>query len=896
MARTGYGETQPDPETNNLRGKAYRDLSTAPGWSRAKHTTSRECAADDRQLACRIQEDGGLVRRQSLQKRSVHCVSTMFDALNRPVTLTTPDQSVIRPTYNEANLLEQVEADVRGEATTTVVQDIDYNAKGQRKLIDYGNGARTTYEYDSLTFRLVHLQTVRGTNRLQDLLYTYDPAGNITHIQDDAQQTIYFNNQVVEPHNDYTYDAIYQLISATGREHIGQVTQPQLTWNDEFRVNLAHPRDGTAMRNYIEQYHYDAVGNFLKVIHTAANGNWTRAYAYNEPSLLELGKVSNRLSSTTVGATTETYTHDTHGNMTSMPHLPLMRWNYRNQVEATAQQVVNSGSPETTYYVYDAGGQRLRKVTERQAAAGGKPTRKNERAYLGWFEIYREYDGSGTNVMLERETLHIMDGAQRIALIETKTVDTQHSALSTQHLIRYQIGNHLGSASLELDEAGGMISYEEYYSYGSSSYQAVDATIQAASKRYRYTGKERDEETGLYYYGTRYYAGWLGRWCSADPSGISDGLNGYCYVRNNPTGGIDPNGASTVPFLLLLQSDNGRTVESEPLLSPENVAPYIDPLATKVDAFWSSGGNNLVMGAIIFTGGAIVIIGTGGAATPFVLLSSGMALGAGGIGIGAGAAELSLHASGFIGDEPGALATKEQAAEVNRLLNVTMSALSSPGSLLGAAGGGLYAGDLEGVETGAAVGGLVEFGVVGLANLGAKVSSKPGTIWQVSLDRTIRVQNPVATAGMDVLASHGLPGKVTLLGVVPVQGIAWVAMITNSERFLVATCLTASDAAAMQRLANTTNKTVGGFEHITYFDEGTDFLTATKGVVQETVDDLRRIRKVTMPEVAEGGGYITVKPEWFVPDFESGAAQYYQMLRVGGYGMQQSEHVKDLVE
>jgi hypothetical protein len=57
---------------------------------------------------------------------------------------------------------------------------------------------------------------------VQNLHYTYDPAGNITHIQDDAQQTIYFRNQRVEPSNDYTYDAVYRLIQASGREHLGQ--------------------------------------------------------------------------------------------------------------------------------------------------------------------------------------------------------------------------------------------------------------------------------------------------------------------------------------------------------------------------------------------------------------------------------------------------------------------------------------------------------------------------------------------------------------------------------------------------------------------------------------------------------------------------------------------------
>ena len=105
-----------------------------------------------------------------------------------------------------------------------------------------------------------------------------------------------------------------------------------------------------------------------------------------------------------------------------MPHLPLMQWDYRDQLQATAQQVVNNGgTPETTWYVYDAGGQRVRKVTERQAAAGQTPTRMDERIYLGGFEIYREYENDGDTVTLERETLHIMDDQQRIALVETRT-------------------------------------------------------------------------------------------------------------------------------------------------------------------------------------------------------------------------------------------------------------------------------------------------------------------------------------------------------------------------------------------------------------------------------------------------------------------------------------------
>ena len=56
------------------------------------------------------------------------------------------------------------------------------------------------------------------------------------------------------------------------------------------------------------------------------------------------------------------------------------------------------------------------------------------------------------------------------------------------------------------------------YPYGSTSYQAGRSVAEVSLKRYRYTGKERDEETGLNYHGARYYAPWLGRWTSCDPS------------------------------------------------------------------------------------------------------------------------------------------------------------------------------------------------------------------------------------------------------------------------------------------------------------------------------------------------------------------------------------------
>ena len=330
------------------------------------------------------------------------------------------------------------------------------------------------------------------------------------------------------------------------------------------------------MRPYTERCEYDAVGNILRMIHQASNGNWTRAYAYNEAGLIEDGKTSNRLSSTQIGSgPLELYTYDAHGSMTTMPHLPLMEWDYRDQLQASSRQVRNDGgTPEITYYVYAGGGQRVRKVTERAAGPGETPTRMKERIYLGGFEIYREYDTTGSTVSLERETLHLMDGQQRVALVETRT---QGDDGSPAQLIRYQLGNHLGTASLELDKAGEIISFEEYYPYGSTSYQAVEKSIKAAAKRYRYTGKERDEETGLNYHGARYYAGWLGRWCAVDPAETLDDLNRYRYARNNPTRLYDPNGKwPLIPLLLMLPSDaptTGVTQSTESQTAGGDITP-----------------------------------------------------------------------------------------------------------------------------------------------------------------------------------------------------------------------------------------------------------------------------------------------------------------------------------
>jgi RHS repeat-associated protein len=552
--QTIYGEGQTDPEASNLRGKLYQVKDGAGVVTNVSYDFKGNLLSSQRQLAEAYSTQLDWSDTVPLETETF-VQTTVYDALNRPKSITMPDSSEILPIYNEAGLLESVTAHVRGATgLTTFVDDIDYDAKGQREKIVYGNGVYTEYEYDEFTFRVKRIKTTRTSDSaiLQDLRYTYDAVGNIVEMADLAHETFYHGGHEIKAVWKYEYDALYRLTYGTGREHVGTNDDIQQDANGFPLVNGANPNDPSAMRNYEEWFEYDQVGNILTMIHDAQSsvGDWTRHY--------HIAETSNRLLDTSLPGDDEEdavysaeYTHDAHGNMLTMPHLDGIEWDFKDQMRH-----VDKGGGGDVYFVYDASGQRIRKVWEHSGII-------EERIYLGGFELYRRHELG--DVVLERETLHILDDAQRIAMVETKTIDEPADPFTVTPRIRY-----LSSAMLELDHEGLVISYEEYHPYGTSAYRAVDDSIEVSAKRYRYTGKERDEETGLYYHGARYYACWLGRWTSADPAGMVDGVNLFAYCRANPISFFDPNGRqTTVPAI---------TPAAPPPIAPSPAPPSGPPV------------------------------------------------------------------------------------------------------------------------------------------------------------------------------------------------------------------------------------------------------------------------------------------------------------------------------
>jgi len=115
------------------------------------------------------------------------------------------------------------------------------------------------------------------------------------------------------------------------------------------------------------------------------------------------------------------------------------------------------------------------------------------------------------------------------------------------------------------EKARQEILYEEYSPYGSTSYRTSKSGVEVSARRHRYTGKERDEETGLYYHGARYYAAWLGRWTSTDPLALQAGVNLYLYCRAGPVTYVDPDGLEDAKALRITdQPGAGVSDEFDP--------------------------------------------------------------------------------------------------------------------------------------------------------------------------------------------------------------------------------------------------------------------------------------------------------------------------------------------
>jgi len=397
----------------------------------------------------------------------------------------------------------------------TLVSDIAYNAYGQVEQETAGNGVLSTLTYRPEDGRLLRLQARRGSEALQDLRYDYDPVGNVLSIEDAALPIRFFANQRVEPVKHFRYDSLYQLTEATGWEAGSASRGPGFNRFDDPR----------AIANYRQTYRYDAGGNLLELIHVGPQ---------NHGRKLTAARYSNRcLPERNDRPPTEEQiaaAFDGNGNLLELQPGQLMSWDLRNQLREVRPVEREGTDDDRELYFYGGDGLRRRKIRLTQTHARSLIS---EVRYLPGLEMRtREATGEVLQVIC------VQAGRSAMQVLHWET--TPPSGIANDQY-RYNLTDHLGSSSLELDSEAQVISQESYHPYGSTAWFAGRGEVEAGYKTVRYSGKERDA-TGLYYYGFRYYVSWLQRWMNPDPGRFVNGLNLYRMVNNNPTANIDPDG------------------------------------------------------------------------------------------------------------------------------------------------------------------------------------------------------------------------------------------------------------------------------------------------------------------------------------------------------------------
>ena len=413
-------------------------------------------------------------------------VAYEYDTQGRVTAIVYPDDTRVTHTYNEGNLLEKIEVYNNGATSVTdaVVKNINYREDGQRFQVHFGNNVTTEYSFDPVTQRLqrIRAKQTSGTT-IQDLEYFYDPAGNIVQISDRMADQVIDGVQFVTNTRRFEYDPLYRLTRAEGRMHLDALAVP--CRNHEFVAPLHPLQNPSHIQNLYQDYdfcyRYDPAGHFLRNDEYMPSASIQ--YQSTRPDRFD-----------GAGIEVGDYEYDANGNMVHSPCHALLEWDYEERLASSIETapVAVLAAPPLLRYLYDAAGTRVLKVS------------KSHRCVVyadNVFELLIEQQ-NGQLSLHRRE--HILDGDQRVALYDESNYGAANSPL-------YYHGDHLGSTNAVSSGDGRFVDQESYFAFGLAS----DRRLVATDNRL-FNAKTLDHESGLYYFGSRYYDPRIGRFVSPD--------------------------------------------------------------------------------------------------------------------------------------------------------------------------------------------------------------------------------------------------------------------------------------------------------------------------------------------------------------------------------------------
>jgi RHS repeat-associated protein len=535
-----------------------------------------------------------------------------YNSLSQLLTATNPESGTITYSYDaDGNLLQKTSP--APNQTGTATQTISYCYDGLHRVMGKAYGAFScpltspvvSYTYDagtegvghmtslidqagsaSYTYDLmgrIHTESRTISGQSKNLSYGYDLSGFLTSITYPSQATVNYtpdaaghvvsaidlgsNIQYVTGASYGPDGAITGFISGSNASFAGITNtfsynkrlQPvtmsaaspaQTVFSIGYDFHLGNGNNGNVWnlynykdRNRDQTFSYDALNRLTSAQNAGTDCNqkvlenkteyWGNSYSYDAWGNL-LNKTVTKCGAENLAVTadvhnwihatgTPDYQYDAAGNMTFNATAPTQTYTYDQENRLT-------GAAGYTY-TYDADGNRVKK------ANGSAGT-------LYWYMSPGIVAESDLNGNLTSE--YVFFDGERVARKDFAGGTTS---------VAYYFSDHLKTASVITDSAGVIKSESDFYPWGGElQFVAND------SNHYKFTGKERDTETNLDYFGARYYSNGLGRWVSADWSatpvpvpyadlGDPQSLNLYGYVRGLPTTRVDVDGHEDKSFL-----------------------------------------------------------------------------------------------------------------------------------------------------------------------------------------------------------------------------------------------------------------------------------------------------------------------------------------------------------
>ncbi|MBK1829911.1 DUF4347 domain-containing protein [Verrucomicrobiaceae bacterium R5-34] len=441
------------------------------------------------------------------------------DKLGRPSTVTQTNQSTLSYVYDQSTLLLDKETtgyDTDADGTVDFSRTLDRSVDGFRRSTGWELKNGTTVEHSNTYDYRIHdnrLNTVTGNS--QSHTYGYEPgsyrlvktvtspAHTVTNKYEDTRNVLEQKKNALPSVATPVSQFDYSVNDIGQRENLTTAgsafsTAPAYTWTYNAAGELIQADNDRS-------YSYDKIGNRI----TAGSTNYT----------------ADKLNQyTAIGTLSPAY--DADGNMISGPlpsHLSansILVWDGENRLVSVT---VNS---VTTNYEYDAHGRRISKKVGAATAT--------RYIYDAW-NMIAEYTGTtlSKSYTWGMDLSGSMQGAGGVGGLLSVQL---HTGANTGVFYPSYDGN--GNVSEYLDSSGAKVAHYEYDAFGNEIVSATSGSL-ATSFAHKFSTKPVDTETGLYYYGYRYYNPVTGKWPSRDPIEEGGGVNLYLFVQNDGLNWVD---------------------------------------------------------------------------------------------------------------------------------------------------------------------------------------------------------------------------------------------------------------------------------------------------------------------------------------------------------------------